>query len=88
KKSKVGLEEGLRDLLCVHPRVVKGVEECSFVADPQAAFPVFYVYSDIVQPAVVGRNEAPLLRVVIFSGKDGDVVKAHYDKPHYVPVIR
>ncbi|GBN66757.1 hypothetical protein AVEN_169116-1 [Araneus ventricosus] len=88
KKSKVVLEEGLCDLLGFHSHVVEGVEESSFVADPQAAFPVFYVYSDIVQPVVVGHVEAPLLRVVRISGKDGDVVSAHYDRPHYVPVIR
>ncbi|GBN23197.1 hypothetical protein AVEN_40562-1 [Araneus ventricosus] len=88
KKSKVVLIEGLCDLLGFHPHVVEGVEESSFVADPQAAFPVFYVYSDIVQPVVVGHVEAPLLRVVRISGKDGDVVNAHYDRPHYVPVIR
>ncbi|GBM08446.1 hypothetical protein AVEN_263318-1 [Araneus ventricosus] len=64
KKSKVVLEEGLSDLLGFHPHVVEGVAESSFVADPQAAFPVFYVYSDIVQPVVVGHVEAPLLRVV------------------------
>ncbi|GBM67576.1 hypothetical protein AVEN_73705-1 [Araneus ventricosus] len=71
-----------------HPHVVEGVEESSFIADPQAAFPVFYVYSDIVQPVVVGHVETPLLRVVRISRKDGDVVSAHYDRPHYVPVIR
>ncbi|GBM42280.1 hypothetical protein AVEN_234997-1 [Araneus ventricosus] len=88
KKSKVVLIEGLCDLLGFHPHVVEGVEESSFVADPHAAFPVFYVYSDIVQPVVVGHVEAPLLRVVRISGKDGDVVSAHYDRPFYVPVIR
>ncbi|GBL63121.1 hypothetical protein AVEN_107144-1 [Araneus ventricosus] len=83
KKSKVVLEEGLSDLLGFHTHVVEGVAESSFVAEPQAAFPVFYVYSDIVQPVVAGHVEAPLLR-----GKDGDVVSAHYDRPHYVPVTR
>ncbi|GIZ02671.1 uncharacterized protein CEXT_488741 [Caerostris extrusa] len=51
-------------------------------------FPIFYAYSDIVQPVVVGHVEAPLLRVVRISGKDGDVINALYDRPHYVPVIR
>ncbi|GIY33195.1 hypothetical protein CDAR_213841, partial [Caerostris darwini] len=43
---------------------------------------------DIVQPVVVGHVEAPLLRVVRISGKDGDVINVLYDRPHYVPVIR
>ncbi|GFY02552.1 uncharacterized protein TNCV_3504321 [Trichonephila clavipes] len=60
------------------------IEESAFVADPQAAFPVFYVYSEFVQPVVVGHVEAPLLRVVRISG---DAVSAQYDRPHYVPVI-
>ncbi|GFX24769.1 uncharacterized transposon-derived protein F54H12.3 [Trichonephila clavipes] len=63
----------------------KGIEESSFVADPQAASQVFYVYSDIVRPVVVGHVKAPLLRVVRISG---DVVSAQCDRPHYVPVIR
>ncbi|GBO00869.1 hypothetical protein AVEN_226929-1 [Araneus ventricosus] len=88
KNTKVVLQGGLCDLLGFHPHVVEGVEESSFVADPPSAFPFFYVYSDIVQPVVVGHVKAPLLRVVRISGKDGDVVSAHYDRPHYVPVIR
>ncbi|KAF8787925.1 hypothetical protein HNY73_009473 [Argiope bruennichi] len=73
KRNRVivgGIDEQFQaDLLDMHslsfyPHVVEGVEERSFVADPQAAFPVFYVYSDIVQPVVVGHVEAPLLRVV------------------------
>ncbi|GBN85809.1 hypothetical protein AVEN_232633-1 [Araneus ventricosus] len=60
KKSKVVLEEGPSDLLAFFPYVVEGVAESSFVADPQAVFPVFYVYSDTFQPVVVGHVEAPL----------------------------
>ncbi|GFW35958.1 uncharacterized protein TNCV_1927871 [Trichonephila clavipes] len=86
--ARVVLEAGLCDVLGFHSQIVKGIEESAFVADPQAAFPVFYVYSDIVQPVVVGHVEAPLLRVVRISGDDGDAVSAQYDRPHYVPVIR
>ncbi|GBM41469.1 hypothetical protein AVEN_130935-1 [Araneus ventricosus] len=66
------------DLLGFHQHVVEGIEESSFVADPQSAFPVFYAYRDIVQPVVVGHVEASLLRVVRISGKDGDVVSARF----------
>ncbi|GFT14918.1 uncharacterized protein TNCV_3483661 [Trichonephila clavipes] len=86
--ARVVLEAGLCDVLGFHSQIVKGIEESAFVADPQAAFPIFYVYSDIVQPVVVGHVEAPLLRVVRISGDDGDAVSAQYDRPHYVPVIR
>ncbi|GFU53437.1 uncharacterized transposon-derived protein F54H12.3 [Trichonephila clavipes] len=64
---------------------LNSIEESPFVADPQAASQVFYVYSDIVRPVVVGHVKAPLLRVVRISG---DVVSAQCDRPHYVPVIR
>ncbi|GFU02945.1 uncharacterized protein F54H12.2 [Trichonephila clavipes] len=83
--ARVVLEEGLCVVLGFHSQIVKGIEESTFVADPQAAFSVFYVYSDIVEPVVVGHVEAPLLRVVRISG---DSVSAQYDRPHYVPVIR
>ncbi|GIX93061.1 uncharacterized protein CDAR_170951 [Caerostris darwini] len=56
--------------------------------DPHTEFPIFYVYSDIVQPVVVRHVEAPLLRVVRISGNDGDVINVLYDRPHYFPVIR
>ncbi|GFY41537.1 uncharacterized protein TNIN_265001 [Trichonephila inaurata madagascariensis] len=46
--ARVVLEEGLCDVFGFHSQVVKCIEESAFVADPQAAFPVFYVYSDIV----------------------------------------
>ncbi|GFV81573.1 uncharacterized protein TNCV_52971 [Trichonephila clavipes] len=58
--ARVVLEAGLCDVLGFHSQIVKGIEESAFVADPQAAFPVFYVYSDIVQPVVVGHVEALL----------------------------
>ncbi|GFU46956.1 uncharacterized transposon-derived protein F54H12.3 [Trichonephila clavipes] len=77
-----------RPVFKINDKVRISIEESAFVADPQAAFPVFYVYSDIVQPVVVGHVEAPLLRVVRISGDDGDAVSAQYDRPHYVPVIR
>ncbi|GIY60272.1 uncharacterized protein CDAR_28381 [Caerostris darwini] len=70
------------------PQVIENIKESSFTADPHTEFPIFYVYSDIVQPVVVGHVEAPLLRVVRISGNDGDVINVLYDRPHYVPVIR
>ncbi|GIY45145.1 uncharacterized protein F54H12.2 [Caerostris extrusa] len=86
--AKVILEKGLCSMLGFQPQVIENITESSFTADPHTEFPIFYVYSDIVQPVVVGHVEAPLLRVVRISGKDGDVINVLYDRPHYVPVIR
>ncbi|GIX81302.1 uncharacterized transposon-derived protein F54H12.3 [Caerostris darwini] len=86
--AKVILEKGLCSMLGFQPQVIENIKESSFTADPHTEFPIFYVYSDIVQPVVVGHVEAPLLRVVRISGNDGDVINVLYDRPHYVPVIR
>ncbi|GIY01470.1 hypothetical protein CDAR_196631 [Caerostris darwini] len=86
--AKVILEKGLCSMLGFQPQVIENIKESSFTADPHTEFLIFYVYSDIVQPVVVGHVEAPLLRVVRISGNDGDVINVLYDRPHYVPVIR
>ncbi|GFW79771.1 chromo domain-containing protein [Trichonephila clavipes] len=48
----------------------------------------FNTWSDLVEPQIVGDVQAPLLKIVKVEGKDGEVVNAHYTRPHYVPVIR
>ncbi|GFT87162.1 uncharacterized transposon-derived protein F54H12.3 [Trichonephila clavipes] len=40
------------------------------------------------EPQIVGDVQAPLLQFLKVEGKDGEVVNAHYTRPHYVPVIR
>ncbi|GFW82129.1 uncharacterized transposon-derived protein F54H12.3 [Trichonephila clavipes] len=37
---------------------------------------------------IVGHTQAPLLKIIKVEGKDGEIVNAHYTRPHYVPVIR
>ncbi|GFX32826.1 uncharacterized transposon-derived protein F54H12.3 [Trichonephila clavipes] len=53
-----------------------------------ASFPIIYAYCDLVEPQIVGHTQAPLLKIIKVEGKDGEVVNAHYTRPHYVPVIR
>ncbi|GFW01825.1 uncharacterized transposon-derived protein F54H12.3 [Trichonephila clavipes] len=53
-----------------------------------ASFPIMYAYCDLVEPQIVGHTQAPLLKIIKVEGKDGEVVNAHYTRPHYVPVIR
>ncbi|GFW49824.1 uncharacterized transposon-derived protein F54H12.3 [Trichonephila clavipes] len=75
-------------LLGFEPGEIKGKVESSYIVDPNASFPLIYVYSDLVEPQIVGDVQAPLLKIVKVEGKDGEVVNAHYTRPHYVPVIR
>ena len=45
-----------------------------------------YVYCDILEHMPVGDVQAPLLRVIGITGKQGDMIRKTYDKPMYVPV--
>lgn len=85
---KVVLHEGFSELLGFPPGEYQGIVSSPFVADPNAAFPVLYVYCDLVEPQIVGDVQAPLLRIVKVEGKDGEMVNAHYTRPYYLPIIR
>ncbi|GFY13351.1 uncharacterized protein TNCV_2336151 [Trichonephila clavipes] len=67
---------------------IKKSVESPYIADPTASFPIIYAYCDLVEPQIVGHTQAPLLKIIKVEGKDGEVVNAHYTRPHYVPVIR
>ncbi|XP_035212161.1 uncharacterized protein F54H12.2-like [Stegodyphus dumicola] len=86
KNTKIILTEGISEILGFEPTEIQGVADSPYVADPHASFPVIYVYSDIVEPQLVGDTQAPLLlRIVKVNGKDGEMVSAHYERPQYVP---
>lgn len=87
-KAKLILEKGLSEILGFDPQTVEGACESPYFADPHAAFPYLYVYTDLVTPQIVGDVQAPLLRIVTVNGSDGEVISAYYDRPHYVPVAR
>ncbi|KAF8795493.1 putative uncharacterized transposon-derived like protein [Argiope bruennichi] len=86
--AKVILHKGISELLGFEPGELGGNVESPFIADPSAAFPVIYVYCDLVESQIVGDVQAPLLKIVKVEGKDGEVVNAHFVRPHYVPVLR
>lgn len=88
KKCKIVLYEGIAELLGFEPGVYKGVCESPFIADPASSFPTIYTYCDLVEPQIVGDVQAPLLKIIKVEGRDGEVVNAHYVRPHYVPVSR
>ncbi|GFY57226.1 uncharacterized protein TNIN_324591 [Trichonephila inaurata madagascariensis] len=45
-----------------------------FVADAWSNFSVFYVYSDLISPQIVGDAQAPLLRIVRTKVKGGKTI--------------
>ncbi|GFY77352.1 uncharacterized protein TNIN_5261 [Trichonephila inaurata madagascariensis] len=88
KVLKMREKNGFSKLLGFEPGEIKGKVESPYIADPNASFPLIYVYCDLIEPQIVGDVQAPLLKIVKVEGKDGEVVNEHYTRPHYVPVIR
>lgn len=97
KNAKLVLPEGLAEKLGFLPGEVNNANEISssarvvespFIVDPNSDFHLFYLYSDIVEPQVIGDIQAPLLRIITVRGHDGDMIHELYDRPHYVPILR
>ncbi|GFS71956.1 uncharacterized protein F54H12.2 [Trichonephila clavipes] len=68
--------------------IIIGNMKSEFVADAWSNFSVFYVYSDLISPQIVGETQAPLLRIVRTKGKDGETISQYYDRPQYLPLVR
>ncbi|GFX27678.1 uncharacterized protein F54H12.2 [Trichonephila clavipes] len=68
--------------------IIIGNMKSEFVADAWSNFSVFYVYSNLVSPQIVGDTQAPLLRIVRTKGKDGETISQYYDRPQYLPLVR
>ncbi|GFV98084.1 uncharacterized protein F54H12.2 [Trichonephila clavipes] len=90
-KAKVILEDGLAQVLGFDPCKIESSDsskehmiESLFVADPWANYRVLLLYSDIVEPQIIGDVLAPLLRIVNVTGHDGEIVCVKYDRPHYL----
>ncbi|GFV84449.1 uncharacterized protein TNCV_5007131 [Trichonephila clavipes] len=68
--------------------IIIGNMKSEFVADAWSNFSVFYVYSDLISPQIVGDTQAPLLGIVRTKGKDGETISQYYDRPQYLPLVR
>ncbi|GFV05324.1 uncharacterized protein F54H12.2 [Trichonephila clavipes] len=68
--------------------IIIGNMKSEFVADAWSNFSVFYVYSDLISPQIVGDTQTPLLRIVRTKGKDGETISQYYDRPQYLPLVR
>jgi len=56
------------------------------IGDIAGGMSALYVYCDVAENVPVGDTEAPLLRIIDASGKNGDDVHRAFDKPRYIPV--
>ena len=64
---------------------IKKTSESPYVADLQIISTI-YVYSDIVQPQIVGDTSAKLLKTIPVEGKYGDVITKTFTNIEYVPI--
>lgn len=66
------------------------VHHARYPPDLQKSLPVhMYIYSDIVEPQLVGDTVAPLLRIINTNIKEYGASNVHiFENPHYVPVQR
>ena len=60
--------------------------KAKFQGDLRALHYNIYVYSDIVQPHLVGSTYLPLLRTVHIEGTSGSYISKVYEVPHYLPL--
>lgn len=66
------------------------IQKSPFAALPSAGFHNMYVYSDIVQPQIVGDSQAPLLRVLPVEdrGERETFVAKTFHKIYYAPILK
>lgn len=95
KNAQINFDAGLAESLGFPPGNVGDIFagysasfDSPFVADPHADFKLIYIYTDIVEPQIVGDTVAPLLRVVPVKGQDGEMIHELFDRPHYIPLAR
>ena len=54
--------------------------------DPEGGLYALYVYTNLIQPGLVGDAHTPLLRIIPIKGSRGQMIAYHFEKPHYHPV--
>ena len=66
---------------------VTNSKDADSVVDMAQGFYSLYVYTNIVEPHLVGDSAVPLLRIVPLEGKHGDKVSKTFDNVQHVPVL-
>ena len=87
----------LRQIVGIHQDVYSSPEKkgpyyyytqtAESVVDMAQGIYALYVYTNVVEPRVVGDTVVPLLRAVPLEGKHGDVVSKSFDNVQYIPVL-
>ncbi len=82
--------------ICLHLQYVLGFKNNRFVLpytladyppDITGGFTDLYIYTDLIEPQIVGDSETQLLRIVPLRGEFGDVVVNDYTNIHYLNVL-
>jgi hypothetical protein len=78
----------LKRLLGVHRDEFLGpiMTKTKYPADINLGFYSLFLYTDIIQPVLVGDAAVPLLQIVPIEGQYGDYITKTYTKLHYVPL--
>jgi hypothetical protein len=69
-------------------KIYRDSQKAHRIADIAVGFHSLYVYTDIIEPQLVGDSIVPLLRVVDFSKKGPGNTSVIYKSPYYIPLIR
>jgi hypothetical protein len=66
---------------------IRKSSRAEFKPDPLLGMSHIFIYSDIVQPQIVGDSMVPLLRMINITGADGDIITQTF-KPYYLPISK
>jgi hypothetical protein len=90
-KFKIRLSQSLSDALGFRNNVwIEGRGEAAYPPDIRIGMHALFVYSNIVEPQLVGDAYAPLLRTISVAENDkrgAQHQRSTFESPHYVPVI-
>ena len=64
------------------------LNKAQYPPDLRGGIDSLFVYSDIVQPQVVGDSMQPLLRILPVGGRYGEIIHRVFVAPHYIDVLQ
>jgi hypothetical protein len=84
---KLRMDGGLADIMGFTSDTIIGSTQTSpRMFDPEGGLYALYVYTNLIQPGLVGDAHTPLLRIIPIKGSRGEMIAHHFEKPHYHPV--
>lgn len=92
-KTRLAMSDTLRDIFGFMHSVLENIETTEktytapLAADTDRGIKGLYVYTDVIQPRVVGDTRVRLLRVVPIQGAQGQMVAVNFQNIHYVNVL-